>query len=77
MLKIKLLPTGKKHQRQYRVVVAHDKSKLTGKYIELLGTYNPLSDKDRFTINKDLYQSWLTKGAQPSTTIKSLVAKSK
>jgi small subunit ribosomal protein S16 len=41
MLKIKLQPTGKRHQRFYRIVVAEGKSKLSGKVIDTLGTYNP------------------------------------
>lgn len=77
MLKIKLTPVGKINHRQYRVVVAEDREKLTGNIIEQLGTYNPHAAADQFKIQKDLYQSWLAKGAQPTQTIKSLVAKIK
>ena len=77
MLKIKLTPVGKINHRQYRVVVAEDREKLTGNIIELLGTYNPHATADQFKIQKDLYQSWLAKGAQPTQTVKSLVAKIK
>ena len=77
MLRIKLTPVGKINHRQYRVVVAEDREKLTGNIIELLGTYNPHAAADQFKIEKDLYQSWLAKGAQPTQTVKSLVAKIK
>ena len=77
MLKIKLSPIGKINHRQYRVVVAEDREKLTGNIIENLGSYDPHAPADQFKINKDLYRSWLTKGAQPTDTVKSLVAKTK
>ncbi len=74
MLKIKLQPTGKKHQRSYRIVVAEGKSKLTGTVLEILGTYNPHEeDEKKITINKESYDSWLSKGAQPTDTIRKLV----
>lgn len=77
MLKIKLTPTGKKNFRQYRVVVAERRGKLTGLIVTQLGVYNPRAEADQFKIDKVLYQSWLKKGAQPTQTIKDLVAKIK
>lgn len=77
MLRIKLTPVGKINHRQYRVVVAADREKLTGNNVELLGSYNPHAVGDQFKIDRDLYQSWLKKGAQPTETVKSLVAKLK
>lgn len=73
MLKIKLQPTGKKHQRFYRIVVAEDKSKLSGKVIDTLGTYNPHDAENKIELNKENYQLWLNKGAQPTDTIRKLV----
>jgi small subunit ribosomal protein S16 len=73
MLKIKLQPTGKRHQRFYRIVVAEGKSKLSGKVIDTLGTYNPHDPQNVIEINKESYQSWLAKGAQPTDTIRKLV----
>lgn len=73
MLKIKLQPTGKKHQRFYRIVVAEGKSKLSGKVIEILGTYNPHDADNTLELNKENYQLWLNKGAQPTDTIRKLV----
>lgn len=77
MLKIKLQPTGKKHQRYYRIVIAEGKSKLGGKVIDTLGTYNPHDIKNTLELNMENYQSWLTKGAQPTDTIRKLVNKQK
>ena len=73
MLKIKLQPTGKRHQRTYRIVVAEDKSKLSGKVIDTLGTYNPHDTENTLAINKENYQLWVSKGAQPTDTIRKLV----
>lgn len=77
MLKIKLTPVGKKNHREYRIVVANDREKLTGNIVELLGTFNPHAVGDQVKVNKDLYQQWLNKGAQPTLTVKNLVAKVK
>ena len=73
MLKIKLQPTGKRHQRFYRIVVAEGKSKLSGKVIDTLGTYNPHDVDNKVELNKENYQLWLSKGAQPTDTIRKLV----
>jgi len=75
MLKIKLSPTGKRDQHLYRLVVAPDRSKLTGKYIDSIGTYNPHHPQNKLDYNHKLYQSWLEKGAQPTGTVKKLVDK--
>jgi small subunit ribosomal protein S16 len=73
MLKIKLQPIGKKHQKTYRVVVAEGKSKLSGKVIDSIGNYNPHDPENKITIDKENYQSWLDKGAQPTDTVRKLV----
>ena len=75
MLKIKLQPTGKKHQRSYRIVVVEGKSKLSGSVLDTIGTYNPheKEDKDKMSVNMTDYQSWINKGAQPTDTIRKLV----
>ncbi len=73
MLKIKLQPTGKRHQRYYRIVVAEDRSKLSGKVIDSIGSYNPHDPANAIVINQESYQSWIKKGAQPTDTIRNLV----
>ena len=74
MLKIKLSRTGKKHQPSYRIIVAERRSKRDGRYVALLGNYNPPS-----TINLDTeaYEEWINKGAIPTDTVRSLRAKVK
>ena len=73
MLKIKLTRLGKKHQPSYRIVVVEARSKRDGKYIKLLGFYNPLSKTNKIKIDKEKYQEWLSKGAQPTETVRRLV----
>ncbi len=75
MLKIKLQPTGKRHQRTYRIVVAEGKSKLSGKVIDTLGSYNPHDLENKITLDQANYDAWLAKGAQPTETITNLVKK--
>jgi len=72
MLKIKLARVGKKSQPQYRIVVTEARDKNSGKYVDLLGTYNPLLKPAEFKLDTTKYQTWLAKGAQPTTTIRKL-----
>ena len=74
MLKIKLTRIGKKGQPQYRIVVIEARDKNRGKYIELLGTYNPLVKPATMTMELAKYNAWLAKGAQPTDTVRKLVA---
>lgn len=73
MVKIKLLRIGKKHEPHFRIVVAEAKSKATGVYVENLGTYNPI--KKDFSLNREKYDGWMSKGAVPTDTVKSIVQK--
>lgn len=75
MLKIKLQRVGKKNQPSYRIIVAEAKSKLSGKYVDLLGTYDPKTNPSSFKIDIKKYKSWLMKGAQPTKTIRLLTKK--
>jgi small subunit ribosomal protein S16 len=75
MLKVKLSRTGKKNQANFRIVVAEAKSKRDGKYVDLLGTYQPLLKNNKVKVDKKKYQGWLQKGAQPTQTVKKLVEK--
>lgn len=62
MLKIKLKPTGKIHQRSFRIVVSPDRSKSNGKFIDDLGFYTPQTKT--LQIDKDKMAKWLKNGAQ-------------
>ena len=75
MLKIKLTRTGRKNLAQFRVVVAEARSKISGRVVENLGSYNPHDPENKLIINQKSYNHWLTKGAQPTQTIRQLVAK--
>lgn len=75
MLKIKLTRIGKKGQPQYRIIVAEGKSKRDTKYTDLLGYYNPLANPTEFRLDMVKYAEWLSKGAQPTPTIRLLAAK--
>jgi small subunit ribosomal protein S16 len=71
MLKIKLSPVGKKHDRQYRIVVMEEHSKITGTTIADLGFYNPKSKK--VDIEHTEVTKWLKNGAQPTPTVRDLL----
>lgn len=75
MLKIKLQRIGKRDQPQYRIVVAEARSKVSGRYVDLLGNYNPEAKGEQFKINQNKYQEWIKKGAQPTDTVRKLAKK--
>ena len=62
MLKVKLVPTGKRHGIQYRIGVVEAKSKVTGKLVDLLGFYRPKTKE--LSLDKKALKSWQDKGAQ-------------
>jgi len=72
MLKIKLSRTGKKNQPSFRIVVQEAKSKADGKAVDILGNYIPLSEPAQIKIDKKRYQEWVSKGAQPTETVRQL-----
>jgi small subunit ribosomal protein S16 len=75
MLKIKLSRYGKRGQPFYRIIIAEAKSKRDGKYTDLLGTYDPLSQPSKVTLDQAKYQDWLKKGAQPTDTVRHIYEK--
>lgn len=74
MVVIRLARVGSKNNPKYRIHVADSRRAVQGCFIERIGHYNPLQDK-RFVIQKDRYEHWLSQGAQPSQTLKSLYKK--
>jgi small subunit ribosomal protein S16 len=77
MLKIRLQRVGKKHEPVFRVVVGDSKNAAkSGKFIEVLGSYDPRS-KNQNTLNKARVQEWITKGAQVSDTVHNLLVSEK
>ena len=75
MIVIRLARTGYKNHPKYRVVVADSRKPLKGRFIELLGYFDPLSKDKKAVIDKDKYKAWLKKGAKPSQRARSLFAK--
>ena len=77
MLKVKLTRTGKKNQAHYRIVVNEARDKRDGKYVENLGHYIPAQIPKVLEINIERYDYWISKGAQPTDTVASLVKRFK
>ncbi|MBX3022507.1 MAG: 30S ribosomal protein S16 [Bdellovibrionales bacterium] len=77
MVVIRLARFGKKHSPRYRVTVADDRRCLRGKFIEVLGHYNPTPQgaEKEFTVDMEKVNAWIAKGAQPSERVKSLIRK--
>ncbi len=66
---------GTKNMPAFRIVVADSRSPRDGKFIEEIGTYNPLKKGDNFSLKLERAQYWLSKGAQPSDTVASFIKK--
>lgn len=77
MVKIRLTRTGRRHYHTFRVVAADEKSPRDGRFIEVLGYYNPnlKEDDQKFVIKRERLEHWLGKGAQPSHTVWTLLRK--
>ncbi len=75
MVKIRLTRMGDKKAPFYRVIVADSRSPRDGKFIDIIGTYNPLTDPAEIKIDADKAKDWLSKGAQPTDTAKALLVK--
>ena len=78
MVVIRLARFGKKHSPRYRITVADSRRWLGGRFIEVIGHYNPTpqGQEKEFSVDMEKVQSWIAKGAQPSERLKSLMRKS-
>ena len=74
---IRLRREGAKNRPYYKVVVADSRSPRDGKFIELLGTYDPKKPGFNSTLKLDRIDHWIARGAQPSETVRSLIKKTK
>ncbi len=72
---IRLRRTGTTRKPAYRVVVADSRAARDGRFIEIIGHYNPLSHPPVIKIELEKAQAWIKKGAQPSNTVKNLLAR--
>ncbi len=73
-VRIRLKRMGAKKRPFYRVVVADSRSPRDGRFIEEIGYYNPTTDPKTIKIDREKAEKWLSQGAQPSETVKSLLA---
>ena len=76
-VKIRLMRTGKKKQPSYRVVVADGRSPRDGRYIEIIGHYNPRTEPSTVVIDDARAQHWIGQGAQPTDAAAKLLEISK
>jgi small subunit ribosomal protein S16 len=74
LLKIRLARVGKKKQPTYRVVVADARAPRDGKYVEIIGQYNPRTEPNTFVIDEEKAREWMRKGAQPTERMHKLLA---
>ena len=74
-VKLRLKRMGKKGKPFYRIVAADSRYPRDGRIIESIGTYNPTTDPAEITLNNELAEKWLKNGAQPSDTVRSILAK--
>jgi small subunit ribosomal protein S16 len=74
-VKIRMKRVGAKNAPVFRIVVADGRSPRDGKFIEELGTYQPLKKGNNFTMDLERAKYWLSKGAQPSDTVASFIKK--
>ena len=77
MLRIRLSRTGRKNLNLFRVVVAEQKAPIKGRFIEILGNFNPNAKLVNFKINEKRLKYWLSVGAQPTDTVTNLLVNAK
>lgn len=75
-VKIRLTRMGDKKSPFYRVIVADSRAPRDGKFIDVLGTYNPLTDPATINIDTEKASKWLKNGATPTDTAKQILVKS-
>ena len=74
-VRIRLARGGRKKRPFYRIVAAYSESPRDGRFLEVLGTYDPLKDPAEIRLDQDKVKKWLDKGAKPTQTVRSLIAK--
>ncbi len=75
MVRIRLTRVGAKKQPHYRVVVADQRSPRDGRFIEIIGNYNPRTEPPTMVINQERALYWLRRGAQPSEAVQRMLDK--
>ena len=72
---LRLRRMGKKKQPFYRIVAADQQMPTDGRFLEIVGTYNPLTNPAKVDLKAERVKVWLTKGAQPTDTVRSILRK--
>ncbi len=75
MVRIRLRRQGKRNQPSYRIVVADSRAPRDGRFIEILGFYNPRTNPPTFRVNEERARYWLSQGAQPSEAVARILRK--
>lgn len=74
---LRLRREGSKDRPFYRIVAADSRCRRDGRFIEILGIYDPMQKGENFKIDLEKAESWLSKGARPSDTVRSLIKKAR
>lgn len=74
MVKLRLARMGNRNRPYYRMVAAEDSSRRDGRFIEILGTYDPLKKPAAIEVESEAVLKWLAQGAQPSDTVRRILA---
>lgn len=75
MVKIRLRRMGAKKTPFYRIVVADSRYPRDGRFIEEIGTYDPMAESDKLSVNMERAKYWIANGAQPTDTVRGLLKK--
>ncbi len=75
MVTMRLTRIGSKKRPYYRIVVIDKRRAQNGRFLEVVGQYNPIANPVQMEINAERAQYWLSKGAQPSETVRSILRK--
>ena len=75
MVKLRLKRMGKKGRAFYRIVAADSRFPRNGRFIEEIGTYDPVAKADQVVLKKEAVMKWLANGAQPTDTVRNILSK--
>lgn len=74
MVKLRLKRMGSKRKPFYRIVAADSRAPRDGRFIEIIGTYNPTTNPATVTVNEELAVKWINNGAQPTETVRNILS---
>lgn len=74
-VRIRLTRMGRKKKPFYRIIVANNEAKRDGKFLDIIGTYDPMQEPAAVSIDTEKLNDWLGKGAEPSVTVSNLIKK--